>query len=488
MKKKFTFAVLAFVLFFSPSPLLYGQTSHNVKVKESLDLVEAEHKKETIPAVTPAQTLENNTPEEIPKETEATQAIGAAKKNIFSTAQLHGYYLNRNYFDKTKDSAAEDTYELRQRLRLELSQRLSDKLKYLVSLDNKYDFLHNSVNGFSADTKKTQLWECYADILNDNLTLRLGRQVIRWGKGDEVNPTDNFTPQDLTEFLNWDRADRKIPIWMAKADYSFGAYRLEGIWIPFFEPDLIAETGSEWEPYLLRQYHTSVIPINVEEPRRPAHNLRSQVAAVKITRATETYDLSLSYAYHYDQLPALYLLPSSNQNFVYDISQRYPRQHTIGSDFETLIGKVGVRGEFAYTFGDLFITNSIDYPSTIIRKNSFTGIIGGDYTFTNNAYLNIQYLAQYVPDNEENMTSHMYEDSIITKMSKKFFHDTLLFEFSSRLYLFNLDRFWRVKCEYDLTDSIKLTVGYDNYFGPSDGTFGQYNKNDQFFANMKYSF
>jgi hypothetical protein len=86
------------------------------------------------------------------------------------------------------------------------------------------------------------------------------------------------------------------------------------------------------------------------------------------------------------------------------------------------------------------------------------------------------------------MDSRQFEDNLIIRLSRDFLHDTLFFEAVARVYLFDLDYYYRLKCEYDITDSLKLTLGYDNFFGEEDGTFGQYNQNDQFFAKLKYSF
>lgn len=212
-----------------------------------------------------------------------------------------------------------------------------------------------------------------------------------------------------------------------------------------------------------------------------------------MSKTTQDYDLSLSYAYHYDELPSLHrdLVSIGSPPFFapnYEVSQRYHREHTIGSDFETLLGKAGVRGEFAYTWGDRFVSDSPERTDGTVKKDAFVGIVGGDYTFKNRVYVNVQYYMQYIPDHEAGMTSRRYEDSLIYKVSRKFIHDTLLLEATGRLYLYNLDRYWELKCEYALTDALTMAVGYDNFFGPPDTTFGQYNKNDQFFVKAKYSF
>lgn len=402
------------------------------------------------------------------------------KKKVYRP-KLHGFYKARAYHDITRNNSKEYVSEIRQQVRVELSQRISGKFKYLVSLDARYDLAGNSKLEFDEDEKRAWLWESYLNYKSGNLNVRLGKQVIRWGKGDQINPTDNFTPEDFTEFLSIDeRAERKLPAWMANIDYSFSPYRLELIWLPFFVPSRLPETGSDWEPFLYKGYRNVS---NVKEPERPKRNLASQVVALKLARNTEDYDLSASYAYHYDEIPSLYLNPATLET-----AQLYPRQHTFGADFETLIGKIGVRGEFAYTLGDVFLSYGAMYPDTTIEKDSFNGVVGIDYTYSNDIYLNLQYALQYIPDHESNMVPRRYEDSIICKVSRQFLNDTLTFEAWGRLFLYELDLYYTLKGEYDITDSLKVALGYDAYYGEPGALLGQYANNRQFFGKLKLSF
>jgi len=420
------------------------------------------------------------------------EEIPSPSKLKMSRPAIHGYYFNRNYFN-TKSTGDKPNYELRQDMRLAVSQNIGDQLDYLVSVDGKYHILHLDYGKFVNTEERFRLWECYATYSSGDFNLRVGRQVIRWGKGDEINPTDGFTPEDLTENLNFfSRAERKMPALMAKVDYAFEPYRLEAIWLPFFEPSRLPEANSEWEPYLYRYYRSLNIPIN--DSGMPNYKLESGVGAIKITRSTESYDVSASYAYHYDELPAPYLialgtLPPPFSTTLYKVEQKYYREHTIGSDFEAVVDKFTFRGEFAYTLGKRFLSYSTLHPDTMVKKDQFFGIIGGDYTFpTGNVYLNIQYFTKFIPDHEEDMTNQSYEDGFLVRISKKFLNDTLLIEADGLIYVYDVDYYYQLKCDYDINDFLKLMLGYEVYAGELDKTFGQYKKNDHFFAKLKYSF
>src|SRR5690242_14314508 len=46
----------------------------------------------------------------------------------------------------------------------------------------------------------TDVDEAYADVVYGNAELRIGKQKISWGQLDEIQPTDNLNPEDLSEF------------------------------------------------------------------------------------------------------------------------------------------------------------------------------------------------------------------------------------------------------------------------------------------------
>lgn len=48
---------------------------------------------------------------------------------------------------------------------------------------------------------------------------RIGKQIIRWGKTDEISPVDNVNSQDLRLFIIPTYEDRKIPNWIADVEF-----------------------------------------------------------------------------------------------------------------------------------------------------------------------------------------------------------------------------------------------------------------------------
>src|SRR5262249_15827903 len=51
---------------------------------------------------------------------------------------------------------------------------------------------------FQADETSGELREAYLDVSVGAVDLRLGKQLIVWGRADRLNPTDNLTPRNFT--------------------------------------------------------------------------------------------------------------------------------------------------------------------------------------------------------------------------------------------------------------------------------------------------
>lgn len=403
-----------------------------------------------------------------------------ADGKVFEPYGLHGYAMTRNYLDRQHDNDTESWYESRSTLRVESSGRLNAWLKYLISLNTEYDAVYSTENEFFEEDKRFELWEGYLNYYLSGLNLRVGKQIIRWGKGDEINPTDNFTPEDTTEFVNLDRADRKLPLWMFRADYGYQTFQIKSIWIPIFEPHRMPPAGSDWEPSAYRTLRNNPPFFRVHDPRKPEETLDNSIVAAKVIANLQDVDLSLSYAYHFQQLPTLHIDPTRRV-----VEQTYERRQTVGSDMETNFGAIGARGEFAYTFDETFYSAQV--PGKLIQSDVLRGVAGIDYS-RSDSYANIQYYGVYICNDDSEISEPRYTDHLILKLSRKMIRDRLFLEGRMWLALHSGDLFYKLQAMYKIHDKVAMTVGYDDFQGEPGGLFGQFENNDQFYLKIKLTF
>ena len=434
-------------------------------------------KDESMPACTPITLKQTN---------KLWSQIGLDKKFL----DIHGYVENRNYFHYDRNNNKDYFfYELRDNFRLSKEIRFSDNVSGMASVDGRfYDFINR--RGDKGMVRRVEPWEMYLDCNSDVLDIRIGQQLIRWGKSDEVNPTDVFTPEDLSEFINEvERAKRKLPVIALKSDYYYKDYALEAIWLPFFRRTRLDGAGGDWEAYLPRYYRGLGLPFDSD--KGPGQRISKSSYALKLKKEGEHYDISVSYSYHYAEIPALELRDFTILPFLPPgkaVHPVYPRQHTIGSDFETTFGKIGIRGEGAITTNTPFVSTDITRSNPVIYRPALNYVIGMDYTYPENLYINLQYSVQYIFDYPNQLATQQWEDSIIWRVTKTFRNETIILRTTNRYYLSTTDMSTEGEAEFKITDDFHITFGIFLFDGPFDGIFGQFKKNDQLFIRTKYYF
>ena len=69
-----------------------------------------------------------------------------------------------------------------------------------------------------------------------------GKQFVRWGKADVLNPTDRFAPRDLLEVVDNDF----LGVTAVRATYERGPDTIDLVWVPLFTPSRVPLAGSRW--------------------------------------------------------------------------------------------------------------------------------------------------------------------------------------------------------------------------------------------------
>src|ERR1051326_2570374 len=78
------------------------------------------------------------------------------------------------------------------------------------------------------------------------LTVEAGRQFIRWGKTDVVNPTDRFAPRDYVNVVDNDF----LGVMAVRTTYGSQENTLDLIYSPRFTPSRVPLIEQRWGPML----------------------------------------------------------------------------------------------------------------------------------------------------------------------------------------------------------------------------------------------
>ncbi len=413
------------------------------------------------------------------------------------------YYSSNHGIDDRRNFPGVNL-DLKQRLTIAEGVRWVGELRVFAQQvgHEDEDAAHGSVRDLRyADEVTSELREGYLEVSRGQWEIRGGRQLIVWGRADELNPTDVITPKNFLLLLPEGQAGYRFGVNALKADYflSLSGIRVTGVWVPVFSPSMIP---------------ISTLPEGVRlTDRFPPIRFEDGSAGVKLDRSGGKIDASLSYFYGFNLLPEVHIerasLDEMTRTLHADVALEHERQHMIGGDFATTRGRFGYRGEVAYVLTDNPHGRRVE---SIVPYLYY--VLGVERSFFTNFSVILQYVGRWVPDRidperaladpnpvrgralflaaRETFAINQQLDTVqngwTLRLDKKFWNDTLDLELLGVHYLPRNDFFLRPRITYDLTDAWKLTVGGEIFHGPKHSFFGRVQRNTGAFTEAKYSF
>src|SRR5579884_4307701 len=81
-----------------------------------------------------------------------------------------------------------------------------------------------------------------AILTRGRLTAEIGKQFIRWGKADILNPTDRFAPKDFLDIVDVDL----LAVPAARVTYDTGSNSFDAVWQFRFTPSRTPLLNQRW--------------------------------------------------------------------------------------------------------------------------------------------------------------------------------------------------------------------------------------------------
>lgn len=309
------------------------------------------------------------------------------------------------------------------------------------------------------------------------LDLKIGRQIVVWGKSDNVRVTDVLNPLDLRMPGLVDIEDLRLPMTMFKADYYFRSWNVTGIVLPEPRFDKLPAFGSDFYPAPFPPPHTD----------RPGVGLDNLQYAAALQGVFSGWDVSLNAARFFEHTPHMVttLTPAGTPG----LEQRYSMLWMVGAATNVALGNWLVKGEAAWLDG-------FEYQALPGEKKSrFDFMAGLEYTGFDDTTISVEWVARTILDYDDRLASGLSpQDRIVfntvLRLTRSFVNEkykaTGLFSF------FGLSGqgggFCRLQMEYDLADGWTLTTGLVDYLGGNTTSFTYIQDNDRLFAQLKYSF
>lgn len=308
---------------------------------------------------------------------------------------------------------------------------------------------------YGENSSPVEIREIYTAFSLGRLDLRLGKQIVVWGRGDNINPTGNITPFDQFT-LSPEEDDRRIGNFLLRSYYNFRGFRIEAIWVPVYKASVLpGDLGGSFGPDEAHEEY-------------PDASLDHSSLALKIERSGQGgLDGSLSYYYGFSIYPGL---DSSNYLETGSLTYRSFRVQVFGADLALNLGRVGFRFEAAYKkpSTDHRLSSSIANPELFyvagFDKNP------GDWTFI------LQYCGRTVLrfralDPENPLTpllarnralsgqSKELQHAVSCRIERKWLHESLSAELLGYYNFTTAEGLVQPRFRYQVNDRLSLCAG-----------------------------
>jgi len=270
---------------------------------------------------------------------------------------------------------------LRSRLNLQLDVDLPWKWKGRVAGFGFYDWAYfiNGRDDYTEDVLDMYEWEVdFQEVWIqgsplDDLDVKIGRQIVNWGRSDTLRVLDVLNPLDNREPGLVDIEDLRRPVAMVKVDYYLGKWSLSGIAIPEIRFNLNPPFGSDFAPVTasLGTLEAFAVPEEI-----PDEKLANTEWAVALKGIFSGWDVSLHYARYWRDEP--YLRP------VFQVIPNPPDPPTVsleGTELQhsrvTLVGAGGnyIIGSWLFK-SEIAWIDGINYTTTTPVDLSIIGASG----------------------------------------------------------------------------------------------------------------
>ncbi len=367
------------------------------------------------------------------------------------------------------------------------------KLSGRADYDAVYDLTEHYQSAVRRDQRmEFQLRETYLDLPAGDWEWRIGRQHVVWGEMVGLFFADVVSAKDLREFVLQDFESLRIPQWAVRGEYFGDDWHAELLWIPYPSYDKLGRPadfgqpgrGADFYPYPASPPGIPVIRGEV----KPARTLAHTNYGVRVSRLIEGWDMSGFFYSSMNSAPTLYrdpVVPSVPQTYTF--TPRHDRIRQVGGTLAKDLADFVLKAEVIYTQGRRYnVVNATDSDGVVMQDN-LDWVVGLDMNPDADTRLNVQVFQRVFFDHHPDIVPDRFENGLSLlvnrKLSGAWEAEALLIHSLNRS-----DWLLRAKANWKARPNLRLGVGLDAFGGPPTGLFGQYDRQDRVYADVRYDF
>ncbi len=329
-------------------------------------------------------------------------------------------------------------------------------------------------NFLDENEKELELDEVYlAGSLTGSLDFKTGRQVVVWGKADNVRVTDILNPLDNRTPGMVDIKYRRLPVTMTRLDYYTGDWNLSTI--------VIHEIRFDKTPAYNSEFYPGSAPAPPEE-KPTSFALDTQQYGLAVNGIFSGWDFSLSQAWVFD--PRAHVsLESGTPTLVHN------RVSMTGLTGNVASGNWLIKSEAAWWRG-------LEFAAVPGEEFDRIDLMAGiEYTGISETVLSLEIVNRHIAGFDDRLRQspdYAQQDLLQTALmaSRDFVNDTVQLKLLCSIFGAHAEdgAFERLQLDYDLTDHVTLSGGVILYQSGDQAAFSDVGDNDRVFLEYTYAF
>lgn len=339
--------------------------------------------------------------------------------------------------------------------------RINDRDQYTEEVLDSYE-------------SELELQEAYvAGSLRRNLDVKLGRQIVVWGKSDSIRVVDVLNPLDLREPGMVDIEDLRLPVTMLRSDYFVGAWGITAIAIPEIRYNKLPPYGSDFYPAAVPPPNEAI----------PANSLEHTEYAFAVNGTFSAWDISFNTARVYDDQAHSELVAPG----------QIERRHSLLTMFG--LAANAVRGSWLYKTEAAWFDGLNHFAKPNQDYTRLDVMAGLEYSGYANTSLALEAVNRHLFDYDAALAygpdgTSENEQQLALRYTGNFLHDRLEVTLLASLYGWTGDdgAFYRGAVKYDLRDALAVSAGLVVYRAGDDLVFQKIARNDRAFVELRYDF
>jgi len=228
-------------------------------------------------------------------------------------------------------------------IRYEFSYKASPWLRFSGSFDARFDTHQQVERALHIDWQDRSLRrpalsarDFNATFSKGKLTAEFGKQFIRWGKADILNPTDRFAPKDFLSVTD----PGFLAIIATRVIYDSGSDSVDLVWQPRFTPSRTPLLNERWTALPAELSSIPLRDLGSEFPGRSSFGARWN-------HIGSGYEASASFFDGFNYLPVFQGVSNALASSI-DFQRAYPALRLYGADAAIPLHWFTVKTEAAY--------------------------------------------------------------------------------------------------------------------------------------------